>query len=649
MKIVYVTPHLSTGGMPEYLRNKIELLKDDNEIWVFEKNFEPAYRTVRDKIEKLIGNRLINLGSNLQILPDMISKIKPDVAHFEELSDYHFSDYILDQIYKEDRTWKIIETLHDSSIDYKEKTYVPDKMIVVSPWQHKNFLELGIPIEIINHELKGGLRDRKNLINLQLDPTKIHILQVGLWSRRKNQSETISIARELPNIQFHFVGSLTENYKDYWQPLIDNLPENCKVWGERNDVDLFYSCMDGVIFPSRGDYGDRETNPLVIRESIAWKIPLLVRDLPVYMGMYNEGNLVKFMSDDLQENKKIITSMFNIQPIQSSELEQNFFKKKLFEIQFKPEENNKIYFIYLEDKTLDVKVCVRDIDTEVPIYSFDAKFENKNSYWCYPIPIDFYDFKANPNFGGFLYDFYLDGKKVYSMTTRLKRTPFTKRKCRIETFEPIFINYEQFFTDKIYDSFLNNIESLETAIDVGANIGLFTDLLLDRDCKKILSVEINNVAISTFENLHNNNSEVKLITEAISDEIGQLEIFEDPQNSLVSSISQNHTTNLISKKIINSTTLDQLFESEQLTKVDLIKIDIEGAEYKAFIGLSDENLQKIQNLIIEWHDNFGGVLREDILNRLDSNGFDYKLLQGDCIGEAYEYEERGTIFAKKKI
>ena len=65
MKIVYVTPHLSTGGMPEYLRNKIDLLKDDNEIWVVEKSFEPAYRTVRDKIESLIGKNLITLSNNL--------------------------------------------------------------------------------------------------------------------------------------------------------------------------------------------------------------------------------------------------------------------------------------------------------------------------------------------------------------------------------------------------------------------------------------------------------------------------------------------------------------------------------------------------------------------------------------------------------
>jgi FkbM family methyltransferase len=647
MKIVYITPHLSTGGMPEYLRNKIELLKDTNDIWVFEKKFESVYRTVRDKIESLIGNRLISLGSNLQMLPDMINKINPDIIHFEELSDYHFEDFILDQIYKKDRSWKIIETLHDSSIDYKEKSYIPDKMIVVSPWQIKNFLELDIPIEIINHDIVPGARNRDILKDLSLDLSKKHILQVGLWSTRKNQSDTIEIARNLPDVQFHFVGSLTENYKEYWEPLVNNLPPNCKVWGERNDVDTFYKCMDMVIFPSKGDYGDRETNPLVIRESIAWNIPLLIRNLPVYMDMYTEGSMVKFMSDQVEENKKIITSMLNLKENSEITLDKNFFRKKLFDINFIPEEGNKINFQYLEDTTLDTIICIRDIDTEVPIYSFNAIFQNKNSYWCVPIPTDYYNFKDNPNFGGFLYDFYVGGEKVYSMTTRLKRTPFQKRKCRIETFDPIFVNYEQFFTDKIYDNFLHEIGEIETCVDVGANIGLFTDLVLDKECKRVISFEINDAAISTFNKLHGENPKVELITKAVSSETGTLEIFEDPNNSLVSSVYQQHTSNLINRKIVNSITLDEIISEYQLEKIGLLKMDIEGSEYSAFTGLSDDNLNRIDNMIIEWHDNFGNILRDDILNRLDKNGFSYKLLQDDCVGEAGEYEERGTIFVKK--
>jgi hypothetical protein len=31
-KLLYVAPHLSTGGLPQYLTKKIELLKNDFEI-----------------------------------------------------------------------------------------------------------------------------------------------------------------------------------------------------------------------------------------------------------------------------------------------------------------------------------------------------------------------------------------------------------------------------------------------------------------------------------------------------------------------------------------------------------------------------------------------------------------------------------------
>ena len=643
MRIIYVTPHLSTGGMPEYLRRKVELMKEDNDVWVVEKHFESAYRSIRDKIENIIGDRLINIGTNHSKLLELINDIEPDVVHFEELSDYHFAEPLLEQIYKKDRKYKIFDTLHDSSIDDREKRFIPDKMIVVSPWQIKNFLGLNIPIEIIEHEIIAGERNRSGLLKLGLDTNKKHVVQVGLFSRRKNQSETFQLARLMPDVMFHFIGNQTDNYSDYWKPLLQNKPDNCIIWGERSDADTFYSCMDAVIFPSKGDYGDRETNPLVIRESIAWKIPLFLRDLPFYMDMYRETELVKFMSDDLIKSVEILYDILKKEKKEiNMELNKEFFKRKLFNVTFE-EESNKINFEYLDSPRLDLKICIRDIDTEVPIYSFDLSFENNSSSWCVPIPKPYYDFKNNPNFGGFLYDFYKDGEKVYTAATRIKPSVVKKERFRVESFEPLFVNYEQFFTDKIYESFFDQIENLDNIVDIGANVGLFTELALRKGAKKVKSVEINDVAIDIFKSLHSEKENVELITNAVSKGDGEIEIFINPENSLVSSVFSNHTDNLVNSKVIKTIGLNDLITD----KTNLVKIDVEGAEFDIFDGSSIETIQKIDFILMEFHENFGGILRDKILSKLEEAGFTYDIYQDDCISSASEWEERGTIFAKR--
>ena len=649
MKIIFVTPHLSTGGMPEYLRRKVELLKDDHDVWVVEKHFEPAYRSIRDKIESLIGDRLINIGDNHGRLLDIIRDKKPDVLHFEELSDYHFKEELLDLIYTKDREYLIFDTLHDSSIDHTEKRYIPDKMLVVSPWQVKNFMELGIPVEILEHEIIPGERNRTGLTKLGLDPSRKHVVQVGLFSSRKNQAETIKLARIMPDVDFHFVGNQTDNYSHYWKPLVENLPSNCRIWGERSDVDTFYSCMDCVIFPSRGEYGDRETNPLVIRESIAWGVPLFVRDMDFYMGMYSESATVRFMHDDQVKNAEELRNFIKIENIDmpNQKPEEEFFKKKLFNITFDPNDN-KIDFQYLESLPIETMLCVRDIDTEIPIFSFDASFVEGSSIWCIPIPKQYYDFQGNPNFGGFLYDFYVDGERKYTATTRIKPSTITKEKFRIESFEPIFVNYEQFFTDKIYDSFLDKIEKIETVVDLGANIGLFTELALRKGAEKVLSVEISNTAISIFESVHSDNKNVTLITDAVSDKEGEITIYSDPSNSLVGSVFPEHTNGLSDSYTVKSTTLEKILIDNSIDRVSLLKIDVEGSEYAIFDGTTDETFSKVDNIIMEFHDNFGGRLRDSIINRLDVH-FDYKIYQDDCKNLASEWEERGTIFAKRKL
>jgi hypothetical protein len=100
--------------------------------------------------------------------------------------------------------------------------------------------------------------------------------------------------------------------------------------------------------------------------------------------------------------------------------------------------------------------------------------------------------------------------------------------------------------------------------------------------------------------------------------------------------------------IVPSISIDDLLSEFDLEEVDLVKIDVEGSEYAIFDGMSDETLDKLNNIILEFHDNFGGRLRDSITKRLDSR-FDYKIYQDDCKNTASEWEERGTIFAKKKI
>lgn len=679
MKIIYITPHLSTGGMPQYLLNQINLLIEDNQIWVIELVSEMEYRIQRDKIESIIGKNLIPVYKNYKKMLQIIKDINPDILHFCELSDYHVPDPILDEIYIPNRKWKIFEIFHDSSIEAREKKYLPDKLLVVSPWQHKLMMELGVPVEIIQNDIKTGVRNRGVMLELGMDPDKKHVMQLGIFSSRKNQSETFSMARLMPDVQFHFVGGQTENYKYYWEPILKNIPNNCKIWGERSDVDKFYQCVDAVVFPSRGQYGDRETSPLVIRESVAWKVPILMRNLPIYMDSYRESVDIKFMSDNISEN---VDYLYNLLKIKKQTMNKNeitipeyvnisqenidsfftdyenvnkveddsiFFKKKLFNIKFESSEN-KLVFDYLEDRSFLCDVCVKDIDSEVTIYSFDAHFCNKNSYWSVPIPKAYYDFSGNKNFGGFLFDFYdKNGVNVYKSTLRMKSIPIKKIKYGVHSMDPLFVNYEQFFTDRIYDGFFSKINNLNLVVDVGSNVGLFTELVLTRGANQVISLEINKKAIKTFKERYENDSRVKLIEKGLGYVSGISEIYIDPNNSLVSSILPNHTTNLIHKEKIDIISFSDLVKSENLQKIDLIKIDVEGSEYGIFNGMTEEDMNKIENILLEFHDNFGNILEDSILSKLREFGFTYSIFQDNCVDEGFDYEERGTIFAQKEI
>jgi hypothetical protein len=70
-------------------------------------------------------------------------------------------------------------------------------------------------------------------------------------------------------------------------------------------------------------------------------------------------------------------------------------------------------------------------------------------------------------------------------------------------------------------------------------------------------------------------------------------------------------------------TLDSIMKEKNHSKVDLLKLDIEGSEYEVLKYILDKNI-KVNQIVVEFHDRFtknGSGLRKKIIKKLKKNGY----------------------------
>ena len=116
MRIAFITPNLSTGGMPEYVRRSIELLdRETNDVLLIEMRTETVLDAVRKRVLDLSNLTLFSAEKSPIRAIEKIEEFSPDVIHFTEPSEQVITPRLLQRLYKDDRKWKIIETCHDSS------------------------------------------------------------------------------------------------------------------------------------------------------------------------------------------------------------------------------------------------------------------------------------------------------------------------------------------------------------------------------------------------------------------------------------------------------------------------------------------------------------------------------------------------------
>ena len=647
MKILFVAPHLSTGGCPQFLLKKIQVLYKDHDVYCVEYTDHGGFVVQKNQIRELLGSKFYGLTENKMRLIDIVNQVNPEVVHLEEMPEYFMDTNVALKLYAKGRKYKIVETSHDSSFDYKNKTFYPDKILFVSRYQLENLKPLGIPMDVCEYPIviKPRKPREEALKVLNLDPNKKHVVNVGLFTPRKNQAEIVEYAKKLKNypIQFHFIGNQADNFKFYWEPIMKDFPLNCTWWNERKDVDNFYNAADLFLFTSRGSQHDKETSPLVIREAISFNLPSLIYNLPVYLGMYDKYENITYLNfDSIEDNCYKILNTLKLAPDKPMEIStQNQYNTEDIQITY-DRSANKIDCISKHDIPNAV-FTVKDIDSRTVLYAASYEvFPANCSHWIIPVPKGFLDFETTETFGGMTVEMYSNDKLLVSKDFRIRNISVNKPVLKIKNnISPSYFNYMEFFVEGIYNKYLAG-KQFDTVVDVGANIGIWVEYIKHfAKVGKVYAVEPNIQALKILKDTYSDSNDVVIVDKALTDKDGELEFFIHSQNSTIS--SANKYEDLHDSYKVPAISFKSFVKQYGLSKIDLMKVDIETGEYDLFDSLQKEDLDMIDNMLIEYHIGFAGrdiKDRKTITALLRGAGYDYIVSEQHARG--------GFIFATKK-
>lgn len=608
--LVFIAPHLSTGGLPQYLFKAIEAIHSDINVYCIEwENITGGVFVVqRNRIQQLLGKNLITLPTDKHELFNILQTINPDIIHLQEIPEMFMPNHIADKLYAVDRRYILIETSHDSSFNVKYKQYLPDKFLMVSEYQKAEYASLGVSCDVVEYPIENKVRTKTRehaLQSLGLDPNVKHVINVGLFTPRKNQLEIIQYAKALKYypIQFHFIGNQADNFKSYWEPLMQDFPPNCKWWGERDDVDTFYEAADLFLFTSKGHDTDKETMPLVIREALSWKIPSLIYNLPVYMGYFDKYNTIEYLTDDFQKNtyriaEKLCSDM-TIQPkIQMKETYKFNSRWSLAEQQ--------IYYSVDKQISFPLLISLKEYKSDAVLWSsIMPSMPPYIEFWMRPVDKHVHSYETDP---------YCSGVKlcIYNNETgeQLYEHPYVHQFVNLPTVTlsnsiPYHFNYMEYFVHQKYGKWLTH--PYKTVVDAGANVGVFSSyMLINGYATKLIAIECDKKALKDLQHNFKHNTTVTVLPKALSASPEPITFYHSPDNPVISSTLspdrlESHMAGVKGNvmETVETVTIDQLVKTYGV--IDLLKIDVEGAEYDILLNADPNTFEKINNIFLECH------------------------------------------------
>jgi len=157
-------------------------------------------------------------------------------------------------------------------------------------------------------------------------------------------------------------------------------------------------------------------------------------------------------------------------------------------------------------------------------------------------------------------------------------------------------------------------------IDLGACKGEFiNEIEKNYKVKKAVLVEANP---NNFKNLINKDNWVNYNRAISSNSNEFIEFYEDPKSPYNGTKVFNYFDGV--KHKIETITLEDIIKENNISYIDILKIDIEGSEYEIMDKISDEVYNVIRQITIEFHDFIDPNLKietQKIIDKLENLGY----------------------------
>lgn len=281
--------------------------------------------------------------------------------------------------------------------------------------------------------------------------------------------------------------------------------------------------------------------------------------------------------------------------------------------------NSSKFNLFSNSKSSDLTIVVCDANYNIPICVSRMQVDPGLTYWFTTnLPIGY--FVNDAGFSGFRYLLIdnSDNKRYEIESSMIKKRVIELNLPDKYLLGDAFLSYyKALYTDEL--KYLFNRKYDGWFIDIGANLGSYSAAAIKYGFSNILMVEPTPILFESLCETFSSYDGVKITHGVItndSDLSKNLEIF-----------GSAYVQNRISESgiAVPNYRISELIKKYDITKISLLKLDIEGEEYNVIEGIETWILNITSSISIECHNYVGGDNKK-IIDKMKNYGFDLEII-----------------------